>query len=152
MYYRIGKLAEAEKALRTAMELSPRAELIPSILASVLMYRGDPVAALAELEREPGERWREALRPQILDALGREREANNALAAFAAKSGSFAPYAVAAVYARRKDLDRAFDWLDRAYQQREPLVIFVARDPDFSNLKSDQRFGVLLRKLNLPEK
>ena len=151
MYSRAGWFAEAEQAVRTAVDLSPRAELPASLLASVLMYRGDPVAALAELEREPGERWREALRPQILDALGRSHEADSALAAFEAKFGNIAPYSIAAVYARRKNPNRAFDWLGRAYRQREPLLLYVGTDLDFSNLKPDPRYKALLRKLNLPE-
>jgi TolB-like protein/cytochrome c-type biogenesis protein CcmH/NrfG len=149
--FRDRKLAEAEKAIRTTLDLSPKAEQAAAYLASVLMYRGDPVGALAVLEREPGERWREALRPQILDALGRAHEADSALATFETKYGNLAPYSIAAVYARRKDFDRAFSWLDRAYRQREPLLSEVGPDPDFSGLTSDQRFKTLLRKLNLPE-
>jgi tetratricopeptide (TPR) repeat protein len=145
------RLAEAEEALRTALDLSPKAESLAASLASVLMYRGDPVAALAELEREPGERWREALRPQILDALGRAREADSALATFEAKYASVAPYSIAVVYARRREFDHAFSWLDRAYRQREPLVINVGSDLDLSSLRSDRRFKAFLRKMNLPE-
>jgi tetratricopeptide (TPR) repeat protein len=150
IYSRVDRFAEAEQAARTAVDLLPRAEFSVSLLASVLMYRGNPVAALAELEREPGERWREALRPQILDALGHTREADSALAAFEAKFGNIAPYLIAAVHARRKDPDRALNWLDRAYRQREPLLTYVGTDPDFSNLKSDPRLKALLHKLNLP--
>lgn len=150
IYSRAGRFAEAEQAMRTAVDLSPRAEASASLLASLLLYRGDPIAALAELEREPGERWREALRPQVLDALGRAHEADSALAAFEAKFGNAAPYSIAAVYAKRKDLDRAFDWLDRAYRQREPLILYVGTDLDFSNLRPDPRLRALLQKLNLP--
>jgi TolB-like protein len=150
-YVGAGRFAEAEQAVRTAVELAPQAEQVASTLAWVLMYRGALDAALAELEREPGERFREALRPTLLDALGRVHEANGALATFQAKFGSLAPYAVADVYARRNDLDRAFDWLDRAYRQREPSMVSVRWDPDLSNLRPDPRYKALLRKMNLPE-
>ncbi len=150
-YTGAGRFAEAEQTLRTAVELAPQAEQVASTLAWVLMYRGNLDAALAELEREPGERFREALRPALLDALGRVREANSALATFQGNFGRLAPYAVADVYARRNDLDRAFDWLDRAYRQREPSIISVRWDPDLSNLRPDPRYKAMLKKMNLPE-
>jgi serine/threonine-protein kinase len=150
VYFRAHRFPEAEQAARTAIQLSPHAEGLASLLASILMYRGDVQAALAELDREPGERWREGLRPQILDALGRKQEANASLAAFQEKYANTAPYAIAAVYARRGDPDHAFDWLERAYQHRDFFLGFVGVDLDFSKLKPDPRFRVLLRKLNLP--
>ena len=151
VYFRAHKFSEAEQAARMAIQVSPREEGLASLLASILMYKGDPAAALVELEREPGERWRETPRPQILYALGRTQEADAALAAVQKKYANTAPYAIAAVYAQKGDLDHAFEWLERAYQQREFLLGFVGVDLDFSKLKPDPRFRALLRKLNLPD-
>jgi TolB-like protein len=151
VYLRDGKFVAAEDASRKALDLAPTAELLPSMLASVLIYRGDPARALAELEREPSERYRESLRPLILDRLGRTREADRALGTYVAKYGDIAPYSIASVYAGRKDLDRAFRWLDRAYRQREFLLVYLRSDPDFINLRSDSRYYALLRKMKIPE-
>jgi hypothetical protein len=56
------------------------------------------------------------------------------------------------IYAHRNNLDRAFDWLDRAYQERDgALALYVKGDPMLDNLRHDPRYKALLRKMKLPE-
>jgi len=43
--------------------------------------------------------------------------------------------------------DQAFDWLDRAYDERAEWMIYLAVDPRFDRLRSDQRFKQLLRRI-----
>jgi hypothetical protein len=45
--------------------------------------------------------------------------------------------------------DRAFEWLDKAYEAREWLLI-VNTAPAFDSLRSDPRFTALLKKIGLP--
>ena len=151
VYFYHGDFTEAERAMRKALDLSPTADGVRGGLAYLLVHRGDAALALKELEREPNEQYRESLRPQILDALGRSSEADRALAALEAKYANQMPYEIAAVYAGRKDRDRAFSWLDRAYRQRESGLAAIRIMPEFSSIKSDPRYRALLNKLNLPE-
>jgi hypothetical protein len=58
-------------------------------------------------------------------------------------------YQIAYVYASRKDLDRAFYWLERAYQQHDGGLAELKIDPMFRNLGRDPRFKALLRKMRL---
>ena len=44
----------------------------------------------------------------------------------------------------------AFEWLDRAYAQRDPSMMFTKVEPLLNSLDNDPRFGALLKKLNLP--
>jgi TolB-like protein/tetratricopeptide (TPR) repeat protein len=145
------KFAEAEQAMHQALDLSQTSDGIHGLLARVLLYRGNAAMALTELEKEPREQFREGLRPKILDALGRTSEADRALAALEAKYANVMSYEIASVYARRKDFDRAFSWLDRAYRQHESPLPFLLSDPDVANLRSDPRYKTLLRKMNLSE-
>lgn len=46
-------------------------------------------------------------------------------------------------------VDRAFRWLERAADDREPLVIYLAVDPLYEPLRADPRFAALLRRLGL---
>jgi tetratricopeptide (TPR) repeat protein len=48
--------------------------------------------------------------------------------------------------------DRAFEWLEKAYQtrSRQQEMIFVAVDPRFDRLRSDPRFDAFLRRAGLP--
>jgi len=57
---------------------------------------------------------------------------------------------IAVVYAFRNQSEEAFEWLDRAYDQREGGLIFTKVDPLLKNLHGDPRFVAFLKKLNLP--
>jgi eukaryotic-like serine/threonine-protein kinase len=60
------------------------------------------------------------------------------------------PYFIAVVYAGLGEKDRAFEWLEKAYQDRSQLVTFINVAPQFDALRSDARFQDLLRRMNLP--
>src|SRR5687767_2957792 len=53
------------------------------------------------------------------------------------------------IYAELGDKDRAFEYLEKAFEERESLLIFLKVTPFFENLHSDERFQNLLRRLGL---
>ncbi|MCX6830211.1 MAG: protein kinase [candidate division Zixibacteria bacterium] len=57
--------------------------------------------------------------------------------------------AIAAAYARLGESDQAFEWLERAYQERCPRMVDLGTDSDFGDLISDQRFAAMLKKMGL---
>jgi TolB-like protein/Tfp pilus assembly protein PilF len=48
------------------------------------------------------------------------------------------------------DKDRAMDWLEKAYEAREPGLVYVGR-PHWDRLRGDPRFQDLLRRIGLPQ-
>jgi hypothetical protein len=46
--------------------------------------------------------------------------------------------------------DEAFQWLDKAYQERSVRLINIAVHPRFASLHSDPRFVALVRRIGLP--
>ena len=58
-------------------------------------------------------------------------------------------YHIATIYAALKDRDRAFEWLEKAFQERADWMVFLNVDPRFKSLHSDSRFADLLRRMNL---
>jgi len=58
-------------------------------------------------------------------------------------------YVVATVYAALGENDKAFEWLDRAYQERDSTLAYSRLDPSLDTLRSDPRFESLLRRLGL---
>jgi tetratricopeptide (TPR) repeat protein len=60
------------------------------------------------------------------------------------------PYTVATLYSALGQRDKAFDWLERTYQQRSASVVFINFDPLFSSFHSDPRFQDLIRRAGLP--
>jgi TolB-like protein/DNA-binding winged helix-turn-helix (wHTH) protein/Tfp pilus assembly protein PilF len=69
------------------------------------------------------------------------------------KSVPYLPASLLAhAYSVAGDNDKAFLWLDKAYDQREGQDLTLLKvDPDFQNLHHDPRFASLLQKLGLPQ-
>jgi eukaryotic-like serine/threonine-protein kinase len=55
----------------------------------------------------------------------------------------------AIVYIGLGDNDSAFYWLEESYKERFGSIIALTTDPFFDSIKSDPRFAVLARKINL---
>ena len=59
-------------------------------------------------------------------------------------------FSIAVIYAGLGEKDRAFDWLEKAYEQREGwLGWYFLLDPEFDFLRTDSRYSDLLRRLGL---
>jgi hypothetical protein len=61
--------------------------------------------------------------------------------------GAALPMAI--LYGLLGDTDRAFGLLENAHQQRQPLLLASKVQPRMDCLRSDPRFEVLLKQLNL---
>lgn len=59
------------------------------------------------------------------------------------------PYAFALVYAGLDDKDRAFAWLEKAYEDRDGQIDHINEEPMLDGLRSDPRFTNLLRRMGL---
>ena len=56
---------------------------------------------------------------------------------------------VAEAYAYRGEIDRAFQWLDRAIRQRDPGAPESKTGPLVQSLRNDPRFDAKLRQMGL---
>jgi TolB-like protein/DNA-binding winged helix-turn-helix (wHTH) protein/Tfp pilus assembly protein PilF len=145
-----GALDEAIADLKKGLELNPQGS--PHIiLAEIYVVQGKPQDALAEIEQlRPGSPFRLQEYAIAYHALGREKDSNAALQELIAKYQTIAAFQIAEVYAFRNEPDKAFEWLDRAYAQRDVGVALTKVSPLMKSLHNDPRFVVFLKKLNLP--
>jgi TolB-like protein/Tfp pilus assembly protein PilF/DNA-binding XRE family transcriptional regulator len=60
------------------------------------------------------------------------------------------PLSIAGEYAALGEEDAAFEWLERAYQERNTSLVFLTGNPRFAPIRSDPRFDDLLRRINFP--
>jgi tetratricopeptide (TPR) repeat protein len=63
----------------------------------------------------------------------------------------FPSYEIALIYTGMGEKDQAFEWLDKAYEERSPWLIHLRVDPRFETLHSDPRFADLVRRVGLPQ-
>jgi TolB-like protein/DNA-binding winged helix-turn-helix (wHTH) protein/Flp pilus assembly protein TadD len=85
--------------------------------------------------------------------IGRRAEAEKILRDLEQKSKSayVSPYILATVYAGLDEKDKAFEFLERAYQERSLDISWHLKgDLRIDNLRSDPRFETLLRRVGLP--
>ena len=59
------------------------------------------------------------------------------------------PMKIARLYIRLGERDEAFDWLQKAYDQRSAPLVYLKVDPQYDSLRSDLRFAGLLGKMGL---
>ena len=57
---------------------------------------------------------------------------------------------IASIYAALGERDKAFTWLDRAFDDGASGVLYLRVRRDWDSLRSDPRFAALIRKAGLP--
>jgi tetratricopeptide (TPR) repeat protein len=85
-------------------------------------------------------------------AAGRRAEGENILRDLEreSKSAHASPYLIATIYAALGQKDRAFEFLQKAYLEKDlDLTWFLKADPRVDSLRSDPRFADLLRRVGM---
>jgi TolB-like protein/Tfp pilus assembly protein PilF len=141
---------------KRALELSPNFAILRWLLGNLFQAKGMHADAIAERE------WAVeafARAPFFLAELGDSHAAaGNRTQACSileelqdlSKSKYVMAYWVALIYAGLKESDQAFQWLERAYEEKSPALAFLRIDPRLEWLHSDSRFRDHLRRLKLP--
>ena len=115
-----GRLAPAESAFKRALREGPDPN-VNAALARVYALSGRDSAARS-----------------LLVPLEKEARSQPALAFF-----------VALVHTARGDRDQALTWLERSIEARSGSVRYLEVEPRLDPLRSDPRFGELLRRVGL---
>jgi len=145
-----GKLDEADAAGRKMAELQPSASSSHRWQVLVAVQRSDGDTALREAQLEPDERIR-PFEVALAQYVRGDRQASDAaLADLIANSRDSLAYQIAQVYAARHEVDKAFDWLQIAFDNHDGGMPSLLVDPLLHNLRDDPRYKVLLTKMNFP--
>jgi len=146
----MGQLDQSAADTKKALEVNPDhwASLIN--LSRIYLLQGRPQNALPEIEHVHYAPYRAHLYALTYYALGRKKESDAALSELITKYYASNAFEIATIYAFRNQSDEAFEWLDRAYAQRDPSMMSTKLEPLLNSLHNDPRFAALLKKLNLP--
>jgi eukaryotic-like serine/threonine-protein kinase len=111
------------------------AEAVDAQLRAQALNSDDPVgrAALAFTYAVSGDR---ANAQAILDQL-----------IAMSKTRYYPPYQIATIYAGLGDRDRAFEWLEKAFEERSPGLTFLKTEPMLDGLRADKRFDDLVHRV-----
>ena len=155
LYYYTRRYESAVYHLRRAIAMNPTSEDTYRILGLVLTQQG----AYDEAERA----FREAitLSPElsyatagvahVLALRGRRREAEALLAELEARARNHyvSPVAFCIVHLGLRNIDQAFEWFERAYQDRRGWLTYLKVDPMLDAVRDDPRFAELVKRMRL---
>jgi tetratricopeptide (TPR) repeat protein len=67
------------------------------------------------------------------------------------KGRYISPFMIAIIHVGLDEKDQAFEWLEKAYDDRSVWMGFLKVDPRLDSLRSDPRFTDLLLRMGLPQ-
>jgi TolB-like protein/Tfp pilus assembly protein PilF/predicted Ser/Thr protein kinase len=144
---------DAIAVARTALRMQPDAPVARRALYEALLMKGMYDEDLA-LDREAfaGDReLTEALERGYAEGgySGSQKRLADVAAARFGKAGGMRAWDLANKYLYAGDRDRALEWLERAYEERDGNMPYIGL-PIYDSLRSDPRFEDLLRRMKLP--
>ena len=151
MLHAADRLTEAEAAYRKGLELAPQRSCAHAFLALTLLAEGRGEEALAEALGEPHEAFRLWASGIVHHALGHRAESEAALRDLIEKYAEVAACQIADLYAARGEVEAAFEWLDRAYAQRDGGLVELRTSTGFRSLHGDPRWRAFLKKVGLAD-
>jgi TolB-like protein/Tfp pilus assembly protein PilF len=144
------RLDEAERAMNKAIELAPASGAYHAWLTNIEIQRGNATAALEAAQQAAPGIYRD-MSLAFARQIGSDRSAADAaLRTFIEKDAGGSAYQIAEVYALRNDATATFEWLDRAWSNRDPGIQYLLFDPFILRYKDDPRFAAFCRKVGLP--
>ncbi len=145
-----GRLDEAAKRYGHLLQLNPEYPGAHMRLGQILLLQGRPQEALDMIRQDSDSWWQDFAMPLALFSSGQQTEADQAAANFI-QTHPDGPFQAAEIYAWRGETDQAFEWLERAYAERDSGLHEVLNDPFLASLRADDRWRSFLEKLDLKE-
>jgi TolB-like protein/tetratricopeptide (TPR) repeat protein len=151
LYLAQERLELARSAALRSIELGyEEADSAPVVLASAELLDRKPEAAILAANRSPEPAFQRQFLAVASHDLKRPQEARAALEEMLAKNADDAPFQIACVYAWFGQADKAFEWLDRAFEKHDGGVADLRMEPLLRSLRNDPRYKAIEKRLNLP--
>jgi TolB-like protein/Tfp pilus assembly protein PilF len=158
MLYYARQYDEAVEQYRKTLELDPNFLLAHLQLGQVYIQKRMYDEALKELQTAFDLSGKSDLAEVMLighayAVSGRKDKAREMLNGLDELTGGryFSAYRVALIYAGLGEAEAAFKWLERAYDMHDAKLIWLKVDPMLDGLRSEPRFGELMRRVGLHE-
>ena len=148
LYREVGRLDEAETAVRALQVLDPDWDS-KSSQAKTRLFKGEAQAALDLIPEQEGNLQVLSARAMALHDLGRQAEFEAAFAELREQGAKDHPDEIARVYAWTGEADAAFEWLEKSMPANRIDASRYLREQSFAKLHTDPRWHALLERLGL---
>ncbi|HSE24013.1 MAG TPA: winged helix-turn-helix domain-containing protein [Pyrinomonadaceae bacterium] len=148
-----GRTDEALIQLKKLLELEPNFPMSHLFAASAYIEKGMFDEAIAESRKEYELSGRNDI-PFGMYALAKSGKRDEASAALKellrlSETKYVSPYNIALIYNALDERERAFEWLEKAYERRDPKMTFLKVEPKWNNLRNEPRFIDLMKRMKL---
>lgn len=150
--YLARRFDEANVHLRKALELDPNYPWAHRTLGWNLLWQGDKAGALASFEKAQAldaDPWSVGSFGYALAVSGDREGAEQVLGDLEelAKQRYVSPAASTLVYIGLGEKEKALDWLDKVYEDRDWQCWFLRAEPIYDSLRTEPRFQALVKKI-----
>ncbi len=146
----------AIEVLEKTLEMDPNFVSAHSFLGRVYLQKSMYKEALSEFQKEkdPSRGWMQNVETLFGIAYMRtskKKEAQQILDSMIerTKQEYVSPYHIALLCFTLGEDDLGFEWLDKAYKERDHWLLYLNAEPMFDTVRSDPRFTKLLKKIGL---
>jgi len=152
-----GDYDQALKKLQAALQMNPKFMLAHIWMGRVYQVKKMYPEAIAEYKKtlELTMNWPVAwsVLGNVYGVSGDKASAKKILDTLAELSSKkfVTSYGVATVYTGLGENDRAFEWLNKAYDERSNWLVWLKADPRWAPLKTDKRYAELVNRVGLPQ-
>ena len=155
-FYWSRRYDEAIEQFRRTLELDLSFALAHVLLGQAYAQKRMFDEAIAELSRarELDDTTRaRAILGYTLAVAGRRDEAARILNELQdlASQKYVSPYFRVLIHTALGEQDQAFEWLEKAYEERSEWLVWLKVDPKLDSLRADVRFASLVQRVGLPE-
>jgi len=148
VYLMARRYDEAIEQINRTLELEPAFGSALACLERAYTLSGRPREALETLLKETGDTGRISTRDadpsQTMNSLYRKRLERRLDAIKKVRTSS---YSMATTCAAAGDRDQTITWLERAFSERDPMLVQARTDPAFDALRSDERFVTVIKRI-----
>ena len=145
-------IAQARKTL----DMDPNSAINHVLLGLSLLKKGDTIGAIAELQKtkapNPGA-WYQGFLGYAYATSGDQAKAEEALRELEelANRQYVSPTAFVTIYLGLGEKEKALDWLEKAYEERDSACWYLKIDQIYDTVRSEPRFQALLKKVGLDQ-
>jgi serine/threonine protein kinase/tetratricopeptide (TPR) repeat protein len=154
--YNVHDYEAAIDQFQTTLVMDPGSGLALTGLGFALLQTGNYMQAAAQFQKAIAGGYEvtrsTAHLAQAYALMGGRAEAWQTIGEISGLHGANEPsaYTLALVYTALGDHSNALDWLDKAYEAREPAIAYLKVDPSLDPLRDDPRFQSLVHRVGIP--
>jgi adenylate cyclase len=148
-----GRYDDAIEKLSKAVELDPSNGWVRMFLGRAYLFKGMPQRAIEVMETalrlSPDDSYALGYLGYTYAVTGRRADALKILQRIdeMEKHRYVSRFAHVYIYTGLGDKNKAFEWLEKAYQERSDSLAWFRFDPESKSLQSDPRFAALMHKV-----